>query len=424
MASVVLRLALAQIVCNLLIAATGMGLLNVLFYLYAVMTLALFMRRTVASSAYTLKQETLVLERKLGDSTTSVVEIPLNHIIAVRPICAGERLHVCYRQVTVIDNEAKPTARMKAAWRASLFSAGLARKIARGHAHDDAGYAIVFDEADTQRRACVFRPDEAMCGALREALGERFGLDDRQTRPKVTTLYAQALERAFPELIPRHAAGQPRGSGDRRGRNQKQKAARGERKGEKPEKPAEGGETARGQTPQKERAGSKRCSIRRFFLIWTERSPSRRRGITKTAIYAAEKMGFTGFTQEQFKVFIGPPLYDSFRKVVGMTEEQANQAIDHYHERFERVGWAENEVYAGIPSLLRSLKKNGARVAIVTAKPQVFAERIAQKFGLAPYLDDVIGPGMNNKGFQQGGACPPGRGGLRRPRRDGRRPLL
>ena len=120
-------------------------------------------------------------------------------------------------------------------------------------------------------------------------------------------------------------------------------------------------------------------------------------GITKTAIYAAEKMGFTGFTQEQFKVFIGPPLYDSFRKVVGMTEEQANQAIDHYHERFERVGWAENEVYAGIPSLLRSLKKNGARVAIVTAKPQVFAERIAQKFGLAPYLDDVIGPGLNNK---------------------------
>ncbi len=120
-------------------------------------------------------------------------------------------------------------------------------------------------------------------------------------------------------------------------------------------------------------------------------------GITKTAIYAAEKMGFTGFTQEQFKVFIGPPLYDSFRKVVGMTDEQANQAIDHYHERFERVGWAENEVYVGIPSLLRSLKKNGARVAIVTAKPQVFAERIAQKFGLAPYLDDVIGPGLNNK---------------------------
>lgn len=39
-----------------------------------------------------------------------------------------------------------------------------------------------------------------MCDALREALGDRFGLDDRQTRPQVVTLYAQALERAFPEI--------------------------------------------------------------------------------------------------------------------------------------------------------------------------------------------------------------------------------
>ena len=126
-ASVVLRLALAQILCNLLIAATGAGLLNVLFYLYAVATLAMFMRRTVASSAYTLKQETLVLERKLGDSTTSVVEIPLDRILAVRPVCRGERLHVCYRQVTVIDNEAKPTARMRI-----LSGRGHVRRASRG----------------------------------------------------------------------------------------------------------------------------------------------------------------------------------------------------------------------------------------------------------------------------------------------------
>lgn len=131
-------------------------------------------------------------------------------------------------------------------------------------------------------------------------------------------------------------------------------------------------------------------------------------GITKTAIYAAEKMGFTGYTPEQFKVFIGPPLFDSFRKVVGMTDEQAIQAIDYYHERFERLGWAENEVYAGIPSLLRSLKKNGARIAIVTAKPQIFAERIAKKFGFAPYLETIIGPGLNNKDSSKAALGPPG----------------
>lgn len=102
-------------------------------------------------------------------------------------------------------------------------------------------------------------------------------------------------------------------------------------------------------------------------------------GITKTAIYAAEKMGFTGFTQEQFKVFIGPPLFDSFRTVVGMTDEQANRAIDYYHERFERVGWAENEVYAGIPALLRSLKKTARAWRSSPPKPADFRRAHREK---------------------------------------------
>ncbi|MFR5786472.1 MAG: hypothetical protein ACLUHE_04740 [Christensenellales bacterium] len=191
-ASVVLRLALAQILCNLLDCSDGRRIAQ-----RAVLPLRGVRRwRCLCGArslpAYTLKQETLVLERKLGDSTTSVVEIPLDqHSGPFVRFAEGERLHVCYRQVTVIDNEAKPTARMKAAWRASLISARLARKIAGAHVHDEIGWAIIFNEADVQRRACVFCPDEAMCGALREALGDRFGLDDRQTRPQVVTLYAQ-----------------------------------------------------------------------------------------------------------------------------------------------------------------------------------------------------------------------------------------
>ncbi len=121
------------------------------------------------------------------------------------------------------------------------------------------------------------------------------------------------------------------------------------------------------------------------------------KGITRSAIYAAEKMGFTGYTEEQFKVFIGPPLFDSFRKVCSMTDEQAEQAIVYYRERFSTVGFGENEVYTGIPTLLRSLKMNGCKIAIVTAKPQKFAEKIAAKFGFAPYLEAIIGPGFDNK---------------------------
>ena len=93
-------------------------------------------------------------------------------------------------------------------------------------------------------------------------------------------------------------------------------------------------------------------------------------GITRCALYAAERMGFTGHTQEEFKAFIGPPLFASFKEILGMTDEQAERATQLYRERFSVLGWKENEVYAGIPYVLRSLKKNGLRVAIVTAKPQ------------------------------------------------------
>lgn len=120
-------------------------------------------------------------------------------------------------------------------------------------------------------------------------------------------------------------------------------------------------------------------------------------GITRSALFAAEKMGFSGYTKEQFMAFIGPPLYASFQKICGMTPEQAEEAIVIYRSRFSTIGWAENEVYPGIAQLMRSLKKNGVRIAIATAKPQDFAEKIAKKFGFAPYLDAIVGPGFGNK---------------------------
>lgn len=126
-------------------------------------------------------------------------------------------------------------------------------------------------------------------------------------------------------------------------------------------------------------------------------------GITRSALYAAEKMGFTGFTKEQVMSFIGPPLHVSFQKVMGMTPEQATQAVELYRERFAPIGWAENEVYEGIPPLLRSLKMNGAKIAMATAKPQAFAEKIADKFGFTPFLDALVGPDMSKKDASKAG---------------------
>lgn len=200
-AGVVVRLAIAQIVVNLLISTTGTGLLNLLFYVYAVWLVFGFMRRTVASYVYTLKNGVIYLERKLGDSTNTLVEIPLCRVLSMRPVMRAEKLGVSYRQVTEIDPACKPDARMRAAFAASYVSARLARLLAGKRAQEQCGWVIVFTEG-SHRNACVFRPDEEMLRELEAQLGEAFGFDERMTQAKLVTLQARALQRAFGALYP------------------------------------------------------------------------------------------------------------------------------------------------------------------------------------------------------------------------------
>ncbi len=115
-------------------------------------------------------------------------------------------------------------------------------------------------------------------------------------------------------------------------------------------------------------------------------------GITKSALWAGEQLGVTGFSKEELKAFIGPPLYVSFPSVMGIEKEKIQEAVRLYQQRYERIGWLEAEVYPGIPRLLRSLRKYGIKTAMATAKPKKYAERIAEHFGLLQYLDAIVGP--------------------------------
>lgn len=200
-AGILLRLAIAQTVINLLIEATGTGLLNLLFYGYAIALLLAFMRATVAGYVYTLKTGELVLERRLGDSTITLLQIPLQSVVSLREVRMAENLRITYHQVTHIDPGTRPPLRVRMAFLLSLISSHLARLLAGRHAQERIGHVLVYDEGK-RRCACTFAPDEQMLSALSEALGERCGFDERMTHGRLTTLYARALERAFPALYP------------------------------------------------------------------------------------------------------------------------------------------------------------------------------------------------------------------------------
>ncbi len=114
-------------------------------------------------------------------------------------------------------------------------------------------------------------------------------------------------------------------------------------------------------------------------------------GITRSVKYALESLEESVPGENILTKFIGPPLEESFIKYCGLSSEKAKTAVEKYRERFSVTGLYENSVYDGIEKLLKQLKSDGRRLIVATAKPEVFAIRIIEHFGLSSYFDLVAG---------------------------------
>ena len=114
-------------------------------------------------------------------------------------------------------------------------------------------------------------------------------------------------------------------------------------------------------------------------------------GITTCVQYALASFGIEEPDPDKLTPFIGPPLRDSFMRFYGFTEEQAEEAVAKYRERFQDVGIFENEVYEGIPNMLHTLQSKGLFLAVASSKPQVYVERILEHFDLKKYFKVIVG---------------------------------
>ena len=117
-------------------------------------------------------------------------------------------------------------------------------------------------------------------------------------------------------------------------------------------------------------------------------------GIRRSVAYSLEKLGRPVPDQAVLDRFIGPPLQDSYMEFCGMTEEEANRAVELFRERYADKGLYESRLYPGIALLLRALHRAGAHVAIASAKPRFMLERLAAHFGIDRYLDAIVGVGL------------------------------
>lgn len=114
-------------------------------------------------------------------------------------------------------------------------------------------------------------------------------------------------------------------------------------------------------------------------------------GICTCVQYALASFGIEEPDLDKLEPFIGPPLKDSFMEFYSMNEEQAEQAIEKYRERFRDKGIFENNIYRGIPAMLKELHAKGMVLAVASSKPTVFVERILEHFHIAKYFEVVVG---------------------------------
>ena len=118
-------------------------------------------------------------------------------------------------------------------------------------------------------------------------------------------------------------------------------------------------------------------------------------GITNAVTHALARFGIPVEDRRTLYPFIGPPLADSFRDFYGFDPEQCRTAVKVYREYYGDRGLFENRVYDGIPEALDALRSDGLRLAVATSKPEHFARRILERFGLADRFAYIAGAAMN-----------------------------
>lgn len=134
------------------------------------------------------------------------------------------------------------------------------------------------------------------------------------------------------------------------------------------------------------------CRYIIFDLDGTITDP--KEGITRSAVYALQTLGYPAPDKSELEWFIGPPLLRSFMEHTGCSEAAGKRLIEKYRERYKTIGVHENILYPGIETLLSELDAAGKILAIASSKPAVFVRQILGEFKLTKYFTVIEGSDM------------------------------
>ena len=116
--------------------------------------------------------------------------------------------------------------------------------------------------------------------------------------------------------------------------------------------------------------------------------------IINCVIPALKHFGLPVPSREALRVFVGPPLQDSFIQH-GVPADKAEEAVAVYRSRYIPIGMFENTPYPGIRELLEALTASGHKLYIATSKPEGMSREILDHFDLSKYFTMICGASMD-----------------------------
>lgn len=131
----------------------------------------------------------------------------------------------------------------------------------------------------------------------------------------------------------------------------------------------------------------KEYSLILFDLDGTLTDPTS--GLIASFAYALDKMEIAYGARESLTRFIGPPLKEAWMSEFGLSPEEGARALALFRSYFGEYGWCDNRLYDGVPRMLAHLRERGRTLALATSKPQIFADRILEHFGIFSFFDTV-----------------------------------
>lgn len=113
-------------------------------------------------------------------------------------------------------------------------------------------------------------------------------------------------------------------------------------------------------------------------------------GILNSIRYMLKKKGLAISDTETLRSFIGPPLADSLKALYGISEAEAQEAVESYREYYADQGIKQLTVYPDVEKMLTDLSEDYS-LAIATSKPEFFAEQVIENTGLTKYFTGIFG---------------------------------